>query len=158
MVQVDNLNRMLDEHPFAQGLSQSQKNVIASCAKVEFFEAGQFLFREGGDALKFYLIRSGVVAVEAHAPGRQSMIVETLGDGTILGWSWLIEPPRWSFDARAQTLVRALVIDGPTLLAKMEDDKDLGYQILKRFVPVISHRLHASRMQMFDLYGPAKKG
>lgn len=158
MVQTDNLGRILDEHPFAQGLAQAHKDVIADCATVEVFEAGQFLFREGGEAKKFYLIRSGVVAVEAHSPGRQSLIVETLGDGTVLGWSWLVQPPRWSFDARAQTLVRALVIDAPALLAKMEGDKELGYQILTRFVPVISHRLHAARMQMFDLYGPGKKG
>ncbi|MBF0166531.1 MAG: cyclic nucleotide-binding domain-containing protein [Alphaproteobacteria bacterium] len=158
MVQVDNLGRILEEHPFAEGLDQALKDVMIGCAANERFEAGQFLFREGGDAKKFYLIRSGVVAVEVHAPGRPPLMVETVGDGGVLGWSWLVPPHKWAFDARAQTLVRALSFDATCLTRKMESDPALGYQVMKRFVPVMAHRLHAARMQMFDLYGPAKKG
>lgn len=158
MVQVDNLGRILEEHPFAQGLDPALKDVMIGCAANERFEAGQFLFREGGEAKKFYLVRSGVVAVEVHAPGRQALTVETVDDGGVLGWSWLVPPHKWTFDARAQTLVRALSFDSTCLMRKMESDPVLGYQVMKRFVPVMAHRLHAARMQMFDLYGPAKKG
>ena len=36
----------------------------------------------------------------------------------------------------------------------MEADPALGYEVLRRFLPVMAHRLGAARLQMLDLYGP----
>jgi hypothetical protein len=59
------------------------------------FEPGQFVFREGEEANQFYLIRHGKVTSEIHAPPRGSIIIQTLGEGDVLGWSWLFPPYRW---------------------------------------------------------------
>jgi hypothetical protein len=48
---------------------------------------------------------------------------------------------------------RALVFDAKCLRAKCEEDHDLGYEILTRFVNVISVRLDATRLQLLDIYG-----
>jgi CRP/FNR family cyclic AMP-dependent transcriptional regulator len=158
MVQIENLGRILEEHPFAKGIDVKLKDLMVGCAANERFDAGQYLFREGQEAKKFYLIRGGNVAVEIYAPGRPPIVVESLHDGDVLGWSWLMPPHRWTFDARAVTLTRALSFDATCLTKKMESDPALGFEVMKRFVPVMAHRLHAARMQMLDLYGPAKKG
>ncbi len=158
MVRVDTLERTIEEHPFFQGIDAPLRALLVGCAANERFEAGGFLFREGGAADKFYLIRSGCVAIELNAPGRPPLVVETVDDGQILGWSWLVAPYRWSFDARATALTRAVSFDGKCLRGKMEADHRLGYELLRRFVPVMGDRLAAARLQMLDLYGPDGKG
>ena len=59
------------------------------------------LLREGEPAERFYLIRHGMVALEVDAPGRGPLVIETLDEGEVVGWSWLFAPYRWAMDGRA---------------------------------------------------------
>ena len=56
------------------------------------------------------------------------MIVETLHDGDVLGWSWLVPPYRWQFDARAvEHGARDRASTARCLRGKCEADPALGY-------------------------------
>jgi len=150
---METLEPVLAEHPFFQALAPEDLHVLAGCAMNVRFETGQQLFREGAEANEFYLIRHGKVALEVVVPGRSSVTIQTLGPGEILGWSWLVPPYRWRFDARAVELVRAIALDGKCLRAKCEADPRLGFELLKRFAQVIIERLQATRLQLLDIYG-----
>ena len=91
------------------------------------------LFREGAPAERFYLIREGAVALEVDAPGRGPLVIETLHEGDVAGWSWLFEPYRWQFDARATVPIATVAFDGACLRGKCEADHELGYQLMRRF-------------------------
>ena len=97
-------------------------------------------------------MRAGRVAIELHAPGRGARVLQTVGPGEILGWSWLFPPYRWAFDARAVEEVRAVEFDGACLRKKCEADPVLGYALMKRFAGVFARRLQATRVQLLDLY------
>ncbi|WP_068499330.1 cyclic nucleotide-binding domain-containing protein [Magnetospirillum moscoviense] len=157
MVKPDDLGKIIDEHPFFQGIDDTLRALLVGCAANERYEAGQFLFREGQEAAKFYLVRAGTVAVEIDVPGKQPIVIETIGEGEVAGWSWIVEPYRSTFDARAIGLVRAISFDGKCLRKKMAADPALGYEVLRRFVPMMAHRLSSARLQMLDLYGPSAK-
>lgn len=157
MVKPDTLGPIIDEHPFFQGIDAALRDLLTGCAANERFEAGDMLFRQGDEAAKFFLIRAGTIAIEIDQPAQPPIIVETIGEGEIAGWSWMIAPYRMTFDARAVTLVRALSFDAKCLRRKMEADPVLGYEVLRRFLPVMAHRLGAARLQMLDLYGPRGK-
>ena len=77
----------------------------------------------------------------------------TLGEGDILGWSWLMPPYHWQFHARAVEVTRAIALDGKCLRTKCEQNHDLGYELLKRFCHIIERRLEATRLQLLDVYG-----
>jgi CRP-like cAMP-binding protein len=149
---MENLEHILARHPFFQGLDARYVQLVAGCGSNVKFDADTFLFREGAEANVFYLLRSGKIAVETFATGRGPIIIDTLGDGDILGWSWLIPPYNWHFDARAIELTRAIALDARCLRTKCEEDHDLGYELLKRFSTIIEDRLQATRMQLLDLY------
>jgi CRP-like cAMP-binding protein len=152
-MQIEGLERILREHPFFAGLKEEFSTLICGCAKNVRFEAGQYLFHEGEPADQFYLVRHGRVALEIASPGRGSMIFQTLHEGEIVGVSWLIPPYRWTFDAKALELTRAIAMDAACLRRKCEADHDLGYEMMKRFMPVLIERLQATRMQILDVYG-----
>ena len=116
---------------------------------------GQYLFREDDPADWFYLIRHGRVALAVMMPGRGSITFQTVGVGEIVGVSWLVPPYRWTYDAKAIELTRAIAMDAGCLRGKCEQDHDLGYEVMKRFVPILVERLQATRLQILDVYGGA---
>ena len=145
---METLKGILAGHPFLSGLGDRHLDLLVGCASNVRFDEGQFILREGEEANQFYLIRHGKVALEVSALGRGPIIILTLGEGEVLGWSWLVPPYRWRFDARAVELTRAIVLDGRCLRTKSEEDHDLGYELLKRFAHIIEKRLAATIMQL----------
>jgi CRP/FNR family transcriptional regulator, cyclic AMP receptor protein len=150
---MEGLDRILKAHPFFAGLDASFADLICGCAKNVRFEAGEYLLHEGAAADRFYLLRHGRVALQVTAPGRGAVTFQTLGEGEVVGVSWLIPPNRWTFDAKALELVRAIALDAACLREKCEADHDLGYEMMKRFMPMLIQRLHATRLQILDVYG-----
>ena len=150
---MENLKSVLAEHPFLNGMSEAQLELLVGCASNVVFKAGEFIIREGEDAEKFYIIRHGKVLIETHLPQKGTIIIRSRTAGEILGWSWLVPPYRWHFDARAVEVTRAIALDGKCLREKCEEDHDLGYEIMKRFALIIAERLEATRLQLLDIYG-----
>jgi CRP/FNR family transcriptional regulator, cyclic AMP receptor protein len=149
---METLERILAEHPFSRDLDKRYTELLVGCAANVRFEPGQFLFREGDEANQFYLIRHGVVSVEVLAGPSTPTTITTMGEGEVLGWSWLFPPYRWKFDARAVELTRAIALDGKCLRTKCEADHDLGYELLKRFAYMVEQRLDAMRLQLLNIY------
>jgi CRP/FNR family cyclic AMP-dependent transcriptional regulator len=89
---METLERILAEHPFSRDLKKQYAELLVGCATNVRFEAGEFLFHEGDEANQFYLIRHGVVAVEIVAGPSRETIITTIGEGEVLGWSWLFPP------------------------------------------------------------------
>lgn len=150
---METLGPLMREHPFFKGLDERFLELLVGCASNVRFDAGQYIFREGEEANNFYIVRRGHVALEIFAPGRGPIAVQTLDEGDVLGWSWLIPPYRWHSSARAVELTRAFALDATCLRGKCEEDHDLGYELLKRVAPIIVDRLQATRLQLLDLYG-----
>lgn len=147
------LEPIIREQPFFKGLEERHIQLVTGCAKNVRFEEGQVIFHEGGEANEFYLIREGLVSLNVIVPQKGATTVQTVGEGDMLGWSWLFPPYRWRFEARAQQATRTLAFDGKCLRGKCDDDHDLGYELLKRFSQVVTERLEATRLQLMDLYG-----
>jgi CRP/FNR family cyclic AMP-dependent transcriptional regulator len=145
---------LLSGHPFFAGLGAGALRLVAGCASNVHFAAGGRIFDEGGTASRFYVIRHGRVALEVHSPTRGPLVIDTMEDGEVLGWSWLVPPYRYFGDARAVTPVSAITLDGSCLRGKCEADPELGYELLKRVTTVMYRRLESARVRMLDLYGP----
>jgi CRP-like cAMP-binding protein len=150
------LERVLVEHPLLKGCQPQYIQLLVGCASNVRFNAGEMIFRQGEEANLLYLIRQGKVALEIPDSARGPIIVQTLGEGDVLGWSWAITPYRWHFDARAVELTRAIALDGKCLRDKCEVDHDLGYEVMRRVTHVMEHRLQATRLQLLDVYGAGR--
>jgi CRP/FNR family transcriptional regulator, cyclic AMP receptor protein len=149
---METLRPILAEHPFFRDLEERHLELVVGCASNVRFNAGDFIFRHGEEANEFYLIREGMVALEMFVTGRGPVTVQTMAEGEVLGWSWLVPPHRWMFDAHATEITRAIALDGKCLRNKSEQDHDLGYQLLKRFATVVQKNLDAARLQILNIY------
>ena len=144
------LEPILKQHPFFKDLKSEYIDFIVGCSANEVFKAGEIILVEDQPADKFYLIRSGKVAIYIANP--QEIIIQTIQKGDILGFSWLIPPYRYRFSAKAVESTAAIALDGKCLREKCEKNAELGYQLLKRLVDVLSERLEAARLQLLDIY------
>jgi CRP-like cAMP-binding protein len=148
------IDALLADHPFFKDMNVDSRGLIAGCGKNVRFETGALIARTGDPANQFFAIRHGRVAIELHSSSRGPLILQTLDEGEILGWSWLFPPYRWTFDACALDEVRAVAFDGECLRGKCDRDPAMGYGFMKRFAGAFMQRLQAARVQLLDLYGP----
>ncbi len=143
---------LLSVHPFLEGLPPESIRKLAAWARREQFRAGSPIFVEGGRADRFWLIREGHVQLDLHLPGTGRVIVESLGAGSMLGWSWLFPPRTWHFGATAVEATLTVEFDGPGVQRLCEADPALGYALMQRFTRVVVDRLQTTRIRMLDLY------
>lgn len=152
---MQTLDQLIAQSPVFAGLEPRHLELIAGCGRNRHADAGTFLLREGAPADTFFLIRKGSITLEVDAPGRGSLLIETLGDGEVVGLSWLFPPYRWQMDARAAQPCSLIAFDGACLRGKCDQDHELGYQLMRRFAANVIERLQATRLQLMDVYGRA---
>jgi CRP/FNR family cyclic AMP-dependent transcriptional regulator len=151
------IDQYLPEHPFFHGLDAATTDLLAGCAVNATFRSGEFLIREGESADNFYVIRHGRVAIEARTPG-PGFIVDTVDDGDVVGWSWVVPPYRWAFDARVVEDTSAVSFDAACLRAKCLTHPLVGYELMIRFVQLMNQRLQSARIRLLDMYGGTHHG
>lgn len=149
---MDTLEPILKKHPFFENLDPRYIELLTGCATNERYDAGSYLFREGDEAIKFFIIRHGRVSVEI-GTASGPLLLYTHDEGDVVGWSWLFSPYHWHFSGRALELARVIALDGVCLRAKCEEDPALGYEFMKRFSHKMMHSLDSTRLQLLDMYG-----
>ena len=149
---MQTIAQYLPEHPFFAGLDGATTDLLAGCAVNIHVRADEFLFREGTPADHFYLLRHGRIAIEVRTPG-PPMVLDTVEDGDVVGWSWVVPPYLWTFDGRAVTDVSAVAFDAACLRIKCLANPLLGYDLMMRFVRLMNQRLQSARIRLIDMYG-----
>lgn len=149
---MDTAYDLLSSQPFLGGLTPGQLDKLSLWSRRTVFHAGARLFEEGRRADRFWLIREGHVMLDTHVPGRGDVVVESLGPGAVLGWSWLYPPYRWHFSARAVQTTLAIELDGPGVRELCERDQELGHLLVSRFMAVVVDRLQQTRLRLLDLH------
>jgi CRP-like cAMP-binding protein len=149
---METLEPILAAHPFFNGMEPGHLRLLTGCARNVAFEKEDVIFRQGEEASQFYLIRAGQVALQLFADRRGPLTILTIGEGDVLGWSWLSPSSRWKFTARALEPTRAIALEGKCLRDKAEADYRFGFELLKRLVQMIGERVQATSLQLLNVY------
>jgi len=144
----------LSGHAFFSKMDSSYLKFLSDSVTELRIKKGDVLFKHGNRADKFYLLRNGQISIQVPALMGPTLEIQTLGEDQILGWSWLIPPYMWSFQARAMEDSDLLEFDGSAILARCEEDPNFGYELFKRFAALMSERLDAARQKMMDEWNP----
>ncbi|HSH95313.1 MAG TPA: cyclic nucleotide-binding domain-containing protein, partial [Roseimicrobium sp.] len=151
-VPPEELLGILQSHPFLSGMPPELCRQLLPHALAAQFSPGDWIFREGDPANRFYLIQSGDVVLESVDTDNNRVRLQTLGGGEVLGWSWLFPPYYWRFDARAVTAVKAVFLHGEALRKECDTNHELGYFLLKRTAGIVIQRLQQTRQELTRVY------
>lgn len=135
-------------------MTQEHREQFMSHAREVSFAAGERIFDEGVKADRFWIIHTGTVALDLHVPGRQAAVVDTLGAGRMLGWSWLVPPHHWHLGAEATSPVRAYEFDAAAVREMCAKDPELDHELCTYVSGVLARRLRSARVRLLDLYAP----
>ncbi|MFB7631468.1 cyclic nucleotide-binding domain-containing protein [Streptomyces sp. NPDC056149] len=131
---------------------------LTELARLVSLPRGTRVFEEGRRAERFWIIRSGRVALDQRVPGRRAAVVETLGRDELLGWSWLFPPYLWHLGAETLGPVEALEFDAAVVRGLCADDAVLGRAVYRYVAETVAERLHGTRTRLLELYGPQGSG
>lgn len=148
------IEKFLAGHDFFKGLEDEDIRFLAGKAQMRQLDKEEVLFRYDAPASRFFLLARGRISLEVAAIEGPPLELQELGDGAILGWSWLIAPYRWSFQARAEVPSEVIEFDGKAILERCERNPSFGYELLKRFSSLMSERLEFARRRMMDEWYP----
>jgi CRP-like cAMP-binding protein len=143
---------LLAGFPLLAGLSDKDIQRLDSAARLVTFAKHERIFEQDRPATACWLLQQGGVAIDTTVPGRDPVLIQTLGPGDILGWSWLVSPPRWHFGAVAVEPTTAIELDAAMLRELAVVHPDFGYALASRFLGVLLDRLQATRARLLDLY------
>jgi CRP-like cAMP-binding protein len=147
------LKLYLAQHPVFKEFTPEHVALIAGLASTREYAAQERVFEQGKRAEHFYIVREGRVTVQVPSIDGEPFDIQTLAAGSMLGWSWLLPPYRWNFDARATTASKLIAVDGEKLRAACDADNTLGYRLVKRVAELMAERLNAARMAAVRHYG-----
>lgn len=148
----DRIKKYISEHLFFHDFTDEEKDIFSRNAEFKEFEEDEFIIGTHEEAKCFYLILSGTAGLSIFSHEYGKINVETIQDGDFLGWSWLIRPNKYHFDAVAQEKVRAIAFDAKELRKEMENNHNFGYKIYRIFTPIIVERLQTTIMNVIDNY------
>jgi len=139
---------VLATQAFLRGIVPGHLDALAEAATDVTFPARHRIFAEGGHAASFWLIRAGHVALDLQVPGEGPVVIETVGIGGLVGWSWLFSPYQWKFGAVCASPVEAFQFDAALVRDRCAADPALGYDLTTRLARVLAGRLETTRTRL----------
>jgi len=144
---------LVAQQPLFKGLDERLIELLADSILEMRFKSGEWIYRQGDPANRFYLILKGKILIESEVKERGVLPIRTLGPGDDLGWAWLFPPYRMHFNARAVDSTRTIFFYGTRLREKCEANHEFGYQLMKRVAEVVVRNLHATQQRLLECTG-----
>jgi CRP-like cAMP-binding protein len=127
----------LSSHPLFEGVGGDALRQIAEQAVVDEHLPGSYLFRQHDDAHRFYVILHGRVAIEIIRADGEPEDLQLLGEGDVIGWSWLFAPYEWQWSGRAVEPTHTIALNAESLEHLCSHDRTLGADLMSRLERVM---------------------
>ncbi|MGA7271224.1 MAG: cyclic nucleotide-binding domain-containing protein [Acidimicrobiia bacterium] len=147
-----NLRPLQQGNQLLSRLDDAELDFFESVSEEVHVDAGTILLEEESPADTFYVVLKGKVALEMTSPGRQPMVMQTLGRGDMVGVSWPFPPHRWNWQARAMVDTDLIAFDAAAIRARCDQDPSLAVDVLSVVGEEVTRRLNRARIQLLDLY------
>lgn len=149
-----NIRQIIGSNDFFAGLDDAALDYLAEHATRRQLAEGKVLFHQGDSATNFFLLISGHLSLGIPALEGPSLELQDIGPGQVTGWSWLMPPNLWNFQARVRTPIDFLEFDGKAILEHCESNPSFGYPLVIRFSSLMSERLQFARRKMMEEWKP----
>ena len=132
-----------------KGLGQSEISNIAKICRVNTYDKGALVYRQGDFGENIYIIANGQVVLEKtidmdSREGR--VVIATLGRGRVFGcWSTLLDEAHiMMLRTFCQTPATILVLKGAELRKDMVSDTGFGFNVMERLCLLLRERIQAA--------------
>ncbi len=138
----------LKDFEIFKDLDRRELEHVATYGRAQVVEAGTTVFEENALASHLYMVLDGTVEIGIGGGSDSKIVIDTVENGEVFGWSAVAEPPLFTAGAWATRETSLIVFDGANLVHLFEINNRIGYRILKRISVVISRRLKARESEL----------
>ena len=132
-----------------QGLSESQLQRLNAIVKHIEVTKDQWLFHEGREGNRIYILKSGSVEMLTRVNGQYELPIRKLrAEGSCFGTSALVAPYEYSLSARSAEEVKLLEIRREDLEALAAEDGALECTIMKNLAQHLLAKLKETPMEL----------
>jgi CRP/FNR family cyclic AMP-dependent transcriptional regulator len=141
---------MLKKMDIFEFVGKEELKRIAKLARIEEFEPGDYIFKEGDEAKKIYVVLEGRVSVEMPVGPEKTIQVYTMTKWRFFGYPALLRTKKFTTNARCIDRVKVVSIAAEDLENLFKENCTCGYLVMKRVAELIAQKLRDTRMQLIS--------
>jgi CRP-like cAMP-binding protein len=142
---------LLAQSQIFKDLTDDEAESVGEICEIIELRAGDFVFREGDEGDRLYIIDTGEVRISRTIPGAGEEALTVLKRGACFGEMSVLDRSSRSTDAIANTRCRLLTIARDDFRQLLDTDRDLGYKVLWSVVHLVCERLRMTNDAMRSL-------
>lgn len=132
---------ILAKSPIFADLSEAELARVARICEVEELKWDTYVFHEGDEGDRMYIIAKGAVRISREVPGTGEEAITVLKEGACFGEMAVLDPSTRSTDAIVDSKCELVTITRADFETLLESDYRLAYKILRAVVRLLSERL-----------------
>jgi CRP/FNR family cyclic AMP-dependent transcriptional regulator len=125
-------------------LDDDEIQQVAEVCKPEDFVSGEYIFREGENGNRLYLVVEGEVRISRNVPGSGEEALAVLKTGALFGEMAVFDRSERSTDAISNGGTKTLTISRPDFEILLDFNRELAYKVLWACVRLLSARLRST--------------
>ena len=138
-------------------LTGSQLNDLLSQSLIKSYRQGDTIFLQGEEATHLYILINGSVDLTVRAQEKIDFMTSKIEkDGAVFGTASLMEPFRYNVSAICLKPSEVLVLDASVIKKRMEEDPEMGMEIMKKLATIYFNRLNQLRSGVSNLLNISK--
>jgi CRP-like cAMP-binding protein len=132
---------LLRNVPLFKDLDDAELAEVAELCREEKFVGGDYIFREGENGNRLYLITQGEVRISRDVPGSGEEALAVLKPGAVFGEMAVFDRSERSTHAISNGGTTALSIARPDFEMLLDFNRELAYKVLWSVTRLLSARL-----------------
>ena len=133
-------------------LNDEQLAKVAAICEMQSLKWDEFVFREGDEGDRLYLIVKGAVRISRNVPGTGEEAITVLKKGACFGEMAMLDPSTRSTDAIVDSRCDLLTIARADFEQLLESDHDLAYKVLRAIIRLLSERLRRTNDNLKSIF------
>lgn len=142
---------LLAQSQIFKDLTDDEAESVGEICEMIELQAGDFVFREGDEGDRLYIIDKGEVRISRTIPGAGEEALTILKRGACFGEMSVLDESSRSTDAIAHMRCRLLTINREDFRQLLDSDRELGYKVLWSVVHLVCERLRMTNDAMRSL-------
>jgi CRP/FNR family cyclic AMP-dependent transcriptional regulator len=142
---------LLAQSQIFKDLTDDEAESVGEICEILELKAGEFIFREGDDGDRLYIIESGEVRISRTIPGAGEEALTVLKRGACFGEMSVLDQSSRSTDAIVHSRCKLITITREDFRELLDSDRELGYKVLWSVVHLVCERLRMTNDAMRSL-------
>jgi CRP-like cAMP-binding protein len=142
---------LLAQSQLFKDLTDDEAESVGEICEVIELKAGEYVFREGDEGDRLYIIESGEVRISRQIPGAGEEALTVLKRGACFGEMSVLDRSSRSTDAIVHSRCTLMTIARDDFRQLLDSDIELGYKVLWSVVHLVCERLRMTNDAMRSL-------